>query len=156
VGQFFNTVPATCGANQTVSTENLVEHYDGTAWSIVNAPYDACRYSLLDKVTCNNSDDCWTVGTQGTESGNFLTLIQHFDGTAWSIVNSPNTDPNLLNYLYGVTCASPNDCWASGTYDSGSTNYRPQIQHYDGAAWSMTDIPLDSTLYRLDDVTCID
>jgi Dockerin type I domain len=156
VGQFFNTVPATCGQNQTVSTESLVEHYDGTTWSIVNAPYDPCKYNLLDKVACTDSSNCWAVGTKSTNTSSISsTLIQHFDGAAWSIVDSPNTDPVLLNYLYGVTCASPNDCWATGLHDIGNTNYRPMIQHYDGVTWSIIDSPNPDTSYRLDDVTCV-
>ena len=154
VGQFFNTVPATCGDNQTVSTESLVEHWDGVTWTIVNAPYDPCRYNLLDKIFCRNHE-CWAVGTKGTDTSNNSTLIQHHDGAEWSIVESPNTDPVLLNYLYGVTCASPNDCWATGTHDIGGTNYRPMIQHYDGTLWSIVGSPIDDTLYRLDDITCV-
>jgi hypothetical protein len=155
VGQFFNTVPATCGENQTVSTESLVEHYDGTVWSIVNAPYDPCKYNLLDKVACTDGANCWAVGTKSTDTAMQATLIQHYDGSAWSIVESPNSDPVLLNYLYGVTCASPNDCWATGTHDIGNVNYRPMIQHYDGTGWSITDSPTPDTSYRLDDVTCV-
>jgi hypothetical protein len=155
VGEFFNTVPATCGDSQTVSTESLVEHYDGTSWSIVNAPYDPCKLNLLDKIACVSGADCWAVGTKSTDTSSSSTLIQHYDGAAWAIIDSPNTDPVLLNYLYGVTCASAGDCWAVGLHDIGGTVYRPMIQHYDGAVWSVLDMPVVDGTYRLDDVTCV-
>jgi hypothetical protein len=67
----------------------LIEHYDGTAWSIVNSPSVASVSNELYGVSCVNSSDCWAVGL--TYSGGLKqTLIEHYDGTAWSIVTSPN------------------------------------------------------------------
>jgi hypothetical protein len=41
-------------------------------------------------------------------------LIEHWDGTLWSIVTSPNISTAQKNVLSGVTCVSASECWAVG------------------------------------------
>jgi len=65
-------------------------------------------------VTCTSASDCWAVGDYNTGSvGGWRALIEHWNGTAWSIVTSPNTSGTQY-YLRDVTCASASDCWAVG------------------------------------------
>jgi hypothetical protein len=63
-----------------------------------------------------------------------LTLIEHYDGTNWSVVSSPNSPPYSGNdhadSLTRVTCIATTDCWAVGYYlDSNSVNQN-LIEHY--------------------------
>jgi hypothetical protein len=51
-----------------------------------------------------------------------LTLIEHFDGTSWAVVPSPNVGPNSANQsngLLGLTANSANNIWAFGSYFRG-------------------------------------
>src|SRR5207249_3636353 len=69
---------------------------------------------------------------------------------AWSIVTSPNT-----RALSGVTCTSPSDCWAVGSYRNGFYN-QTLIEHWNGTAWSIVTSPNTSTTQSngLSGVTC--
>ena len=126
--------------------QTLIEHYDGTAWSTVTSPSAVAQYSFLQDVTCNSASDCWAVGVSSNGIVYRQTLIEHWDGSAWSIVTSPNTI-NEQNELDGLTCYNATDCWAVGySYTQGVLgtpvqNYETLIEHYDGTAWSIVPSP---------------
>src|SRR5438445_6479341 len=107
----------------------------GNGWSIVNSPNPpASQNDYLPGVTCASANDCWAVGYSVAGSLAFRTLIEHWDGTSWTTVNSANTSTTQDNVLYGVTCASASDCWAVGYYDasfSGSA-FQTLIERWDG------------------------
>ncbi|MGH8093790.1 MAG: dockerin type I domain-containing protein, partial [Chthoniobacterales bacterium] len=121
----------------------LIEHWDGTSWSIVSSPNtSAGEYDDLFGVTCASAADCWAVGHYNP-NGFYQTLIEHWDGTSWSIVTSPNTGFDLAS----VTCTSAADCWAVGT-----TVSQALIEHWDGTSWSIVTSP--NTGLDLASVTC--
>jgi hypothetical protein len=108
--------------------------------------------------------DCWAVGYYCTTTNCFdgapQTLIEHWDGTSWAIVSSPNTSTTLFNSLWGVTCVSASDCWAVGWYDadeSGEFIWQTLIQRWDGTSWAIVSSPNTSTTQNneLFDVTCV-
>ena len=73
--------------------------------------------------------------------------IEHYDGTEWSVVPSPNVGPNSQyqsNKLYGITAAvSPTDIWAFGSYFAASGNeiQMTLLLHWDGTSWSLNPSP---------------
>jgi hypothetical protein len=75
-----------------------------------------------------SANDIWAVGLiyQGTIA---RTLIEHWNGTAWSIVPSPNVGTEST-YLFKVSAVSANDVWAIGTH-----NGRSLALHWDGTQW---------------------
>ena len=119
---------------------NLIEHWNGTAWSIVNAPNNGSRDNQLYEVTCPSASNCWATGYYGNGSA-WQTLIEHWDGNAWTIVTSPNTSATLSNYLLGITCSSASSCWAVGYANDGITAYRTLIEQWNGASWSIVTSP---------------
>jgi hypothetical protein len=62
------------------------------------------------------------------------TLVEHWDGTNWSVVTSPNTSAQQYNEFESVTCTSASDCWGVGEYYSNA--YQTLIEHWDGISWS--------------------
>ena len=75
-----------------------------------------------------------------------LTLIEHWDGTSWSVVTSPNVGPAnsfQSNKLYGITAVSPTDIWAFGSYfaASGSGHQITLLEHWDGNSWTIQPSP---------------
>ena len=145
VGSFFN------GSVQ----QTLIEHWDGTAWSIVDSPNtSAARSNILYSITCAAASDCWVIGYHAADFA-YQTLIQHWDGNTWSIVPSPSTDAAQNNFLNSVTCTSASDCWAVGFYDSGAA-YQTLIERWNGSAWAIVPSPnTDATREnRLFSVTC--
>jgi hypothetical protein len=143
------------GTESTATYLTLVEHWDGVSWSIVSSPNPGTKRNKLWGVTCNSTSDCWTVGIYRNTTGSTHTLIEHWDGTAWSVVTSPNTSVSQQNDLYSVTCASSSDCWAVGNYFTSGIS-QTLTEHWDGASWSIVISPNTATTQNnfLNGVTC--
>jgi len=125
--------------------QTLIERWDGMSWTIVNSPNPSGSNSF-QAVTCallSPPEECWAVGETVTAKGRAQTLVEEWDGSAWSLVSSPNSG----NYddLLGVTCASQGDCWAVGYY-SGATNNQTLIEHWNGILWAIVFSPSTSTM----------
>jgi hypothetical protein len=127
----------------------LIEHWDGTAWSIVNI--STLQANSLKGVTCVSSSDCWAVGHHYNGGGHQQTLIEHWNGTAWSIVASPNTSLTEDNALTSVACNSASDCWAAGFSGLATETL---IEHWNGTTWAIVSSPNAGKSSVLNDVTC--
>jgi hypothetical protein len=121
-------------------TQTLIEHWDGTQWSIIPSPNVSTNYShTLYDVAAFADNDVWAVGRYRTDVGQYRTLIEHWDGTQWSIIPSPNAN-GLSNILRSVTTISANDVWAAG-YFVNHGFYQTLIEHWDGSQWSIVPSP---------------
>jgi hypothetical protein len=60
------------------------------------------------------------------------TVTEHWNGTRWSVVPSPNPPAGYLDAFLGVVAISGCDAWAVGTTDFAST----VIAHWNGHIWS--------------------
>lgn len=132
------------------TSKTLVMHYDGTNWKKVPSPSVGTGASQLNGVVALAPNDAWAVGfstpVAPPKSAPTLTLIEHWDGTSWSVVPSPNVGPNSMyqsNRLFGVTAVSANDIWAFGSYfaASGSGHQMTLLLHWDGASWTIAPSP---------------
>src|SRR6185312_16572230 len=95
----------------------LTELWDGSSWSLVPSPNVANTNNLLNGVALVSASDVWAVGlsnSDGIHPG--LTLIEHWNGTSWTIVSSPS--PTDFNFFNAVAGASANDVWAVGDYEN--------------------------------------
>lgn len=132
----------------TFVTVPLIEHWDGTRWSVVYDDQIGSDYfSQLTTVSARAADDVWAVGMSTNGPMNH-TLTMHWDGTSWSVVPSVDPDPRN-NQLGSVTAVSATDAWAvgwSGT-DSilGHTAEHTLIEHWDGTAWHVVPSPSPGT-----------
>lgn len=119
----------------------LVIHWNGTAWKAVNTP--ALRTndnSSLNSIVALAANDIYAVGYQPAANGAVLTLIEHWDGNAWSVVPSPNRSTG--NVLTAVTATSPADIWAVGdSVDQATTSVQTLTMHFDGAQWKIVPSP---------------
>jgi hypothetical protein len=119
----------------------LTEHWDGTSWSVVPSPNASSFTQGLSDVSAVSSADVWAVGWFYDEFGAERALIEHWDGSTWSIVPSP--DPTLeredLVRLLGIDAISGTDAWAVGMFEvAGSyTHPRTLIGHWDGSRWTV-------------------
>jgi hypothetical protein len=102
----------------------VVEHWDGTSWSIVSSPNpnknNPQQSAKLDGIAAISANDIWAVGTNGNS-----TLTEHWDGTRWRVINSPN--PGQSNSLAGVTALSDGTVVAVGVQFSSTTGETPLI-----------------------------
>jgi hypothetical protein len=119
--------------------QTLIEHWDGTNWSVVPSPNVGSEENVLQAVAAVSATDIWAVGRAGADP-NTVTLTEHWDGISWSIVPSPNPGPHQ-NRLWAVAAVGPNDVWAVG--DSG-ISLEPQltlILHWNGSQWQPSASP---------------
>jgi len=80
----------------------LTQHWDGVQWSVVSSPYPSgATHNFLYGVSAVASNDVWAVGFYQVQAGMASTLIEHWDGTQWSIVPSPNGEPPDFSELDG-------------------------------------------------------
>lgn len=108
----------------------LVEHFDGTAWSTVTVPPADPAFPSGDQllaVSAPAANDVWAVGQSSL--GPFA---QHWNGTAWSLTMLASSGGNLPS---GVAATGPNDVWATVNSQNGGNAY---VQHFNGTAWSVS------------------
>jgi hypothetical protein len=88
----------------------------------------------LSNVSYVSPSETWAVGNVGAAQRANQTLIERYNGSAWSVVPSPNqgTGNNALN---GVSMI-PGAGWAVGYAQVGS-KYDPLALGWDGTQWSM-------------------
>ncbi len=126
----------------------LLEHWNGHAWSLVNASGSQPSYGALRGVTCLSTAECWVTGSFLFDAD--TALFERWNGAAWSFVPSPVENGHGM---CAVSCASGNDCWAVGECNGGDP--WPLAQHWDGAAWAVVETPEPfSEVSALLDVTC--
>jgi hypothetical protein len=120
--------------------ETLTTHWDGTAWTVVPSPSPGVHGNWFKRNTTTSTSDAWAVGWYTDASGTNETLTEHWDGTAWSEVDSPNV-PGTSDSLAGATSTSANDVWAVGFYEQSGTNYI-LTEHWDGSSWTIGPNPI--------------
>lgn len=139
-------------------TASLIENWNGRRWAIVPSPNtpDSADQSP-NSIACISASDCWAVGDKTLNDSTSVTAIDHWDGTMWSAVTSPSTPTPSNDYLVGVSCTGPRNCWAVGQASSQSagSHYENLVEHWDGSAWSLMPVPDPGTDNTLLAVTCV-
>ena len=131
------------GYNQTTRT-GLIERWNGHTWSV--ADYSG---PVLRSIDGSSPRDVWGVGDIGGTYSS--TYIEHWDGTAWTHVDSPN-GVGAASGLASVDAVSANDVWAVGS--SGKYDIEPSttlIEHWDGQSWTV--VPSPSPGHHANDLT---
>ncbi len=124
----------------------LPEPEAACAWEPVPSPNASPERNLLRAVDVLGTE-AWAVGEYDAEAGpdvmNLRTLAAHWDGTAWSIVPSPNVGIGW-NVLEGVTAVGAGDLWAVGWSAPTTSGGMPQTLtlHGDGQGWAVMDSPV--------------
>ena len=115
---------AVIGRGQPYQTSSW--HYDGTSWKLVDAPDVNQQNNYLRGVVAVPGRGAWAVGFWDTGTS-LLTLTERWDGSAWTIVSSPNRS-DVIDELVAVDSAK-NGRWAVGDF-FGFTSYRTEIQRF--------------------------
>ena len=120
----------------------LVVHWDGSSWSFVVSPSTSpANNDVLWAVTAVSANDVWAAGNSVDRvSGNYNTLIEHWNGSAWSVVPSPNPSSSIYNFLWGIEALSSSDIWVVGRSYTGSS-YPGLTEHWDSNTWSIVPSP---------------
>ena len=139
VGQYSN------GANQT-----LVLHWNGKSWTSVASPNPGGTSSgdqnTLSSISADSPTDAWTVGNFGDLVTHAeQTLIEHWDGSTWTVVTSPNpggaANSNAENFLTSVAAATGTDPLAVGVYRPGVTSNKTMVLQQSAGKWNQSPTP---------------
>ena len=121
----------------------LTETWNGsTTWSPVtaHAPPQGGSFILgLSGVSCSSTSACTAVGTYASSGGD-ASLVERWNGTAWSLQSAANT--GHPEDLAGVSCAGPQECTAVGYYEPNGI-WVAMVQSWNGSAWSTQALNLD-------------
>lgn len=158
----------------------LIESWDGTSWQVDKTPV-LRGPAWLNGVVAVAADDVWAVGARWVpfragwmkrppwlvrRPGVIRTLIEHWDGSSWRVVPSPNIGPATLvrtrfgkrvaaseNQLLGIAAIAANDIWVVGKNafprrtSYGSKRYfdvyrvSTLVEHWDGMRWTVGPRP---------------
>jgi hypothetical protein len=144
-GNSLNAAAAVSGTDvwavgsECYSMNTLLEHWNGTGWSIVQGPRlfkgaGLDEFASLYGVAAISSSDVWAVGYRAP--GGIQPLIEHYDGVSWRVVSAARPVGGGDSYLTGVSGSGPSDVWAVGVGDHSNL-----IEHWDGTSWSTVATP---------------
>ena len=99
-------------------------------------------YNELDGVAAAGPASAWAVGFARHAQANccapFRALIEHWNGTAWTLVPSPTiTANNAQDTLRGVVALSGTDVWATGSTLQSFTTNTTLALHWNGTSWQI-------------------
>jgi len=117
------------GSNKSnLVMQTMIQHYNGTKWSVVASPNVDVGNNDLTGIVALSANNIFAVGYSTDSNYAEHSLILHYDGTAWNIVNGIDTGS-----LTGITALSASNIWAVG----GGT----MTQHYNGTSWTAIAAP---------------
>jgi len=125
-------------------------------WSVSTIPPPAAGTSQyqLQGVSCASKTNCFAVGSFVDGSSITHTLIEHWNGSAWTVVPNPSVGSGNSGALTAVSCAGAANCFAVGT-TSGVGGNRTLFEHWDGTTWHITPSPNPASLYDITGVSCV-
>jgi len=126
--------------NSSYQDRALIENWNGSQWSIANNPQPGSQRDMLFGASALSAADVWVVGDQEGANGKFETLAEHWDGSNWTVIRTP--DPGTSgNHLYAVQAVSSDNVWAAGMTLNGDSPDQGLVEHWDGHQWSVVPLP---------------
>ena len=134
----------------------LIEHWDGVRWTIVPSPSlgFAQLGNFLTGVAALSKTDVYAVGYYENSGTTYRTLIEHWNGSTWTLMTSPNATVSY-NFLWSVTAVSSTNVMAVGFSYTGQPTVpvlaRTLTEQWNGVSWSVVPSPNYDTELGPDD-----
>jgi len=132
--------PAPASPEQQVA-RTLIERWNGSNWTVVSSPNIGSDNNVLSRVDAVSANDVWAVGYYVNDLGIAQTLTQHWNGTQWRVVPSPNVGPLFDNRLTSVEAVSSSDVWAVGYYFDQEVKQQTLTMRWNGTQWNIVASP---------------
>jgi hypothetical protein len=123
--------------------QTLIEHFDGNVWSVVPSSSPGATQNILYGIAAISDSDVWAVGGEEDSNGLWHTLTEHWNGSAWSVVNAVDAGANG-NQFYAVKALASNDVYAVGQQAGAGFPSQALIEHWNGTSWSVISSPADA------------
>jgi hypothetical protein len=117
----------------------LVEHYDGHAWSVTPTPNPGTAGNHLYGVVALAPDNAWAVGQQLNANGSDGALIEHWNGSAWSVTPAAATATASANLV--AVAADGDAVYAVGKTEDPVSGARPLVERFANGHWSLESVP---------------
>src|SRR5437879_3091830 len=106
------------------------------AADVWNVALPADPPALWNDIVALSPSEAWAVGQTQNHP-----VIQRWDGTAWSVMASPQSASVIGAGLLGVAAVSPTAAIAvGGACDRLAGREIPLIQHWDGTEWTAQEL----------------
>lgn len=125
--------------NTAAGFQTLIEHFNGRSWAVTASPEGGLFDNVLTSVSVDGADDAWAVGYDTTAGGAYRPLVEHWDGTSWSVNPTPAVD-QPVEVLRSVVAVSPANVWVVGDLLMSSNNFQGVSLHWNGLSWSSTAV----------------
>ena len=130
-------------ANGSGNFRTLIERWNGVSWAVVPSPSIGPLDNVLAGVATQSAASAWAVGYSSVSIPPRVyhrALIEHWNGTTWRVVPTPQAGTSDSD-LWGVTALSASNAWAVGNENIGFFQFRPLVEHWNGAAWTLVRVP---------------
>jgi hypothetical protein len=109
--------------------------FSGSSWHRLATP--SSPKGPLRSIAVLSRSNAWAVGTRYPNNSSFQTLVEHWNGTRWSVVSSPNRR-SASNTLLGIAAHSSSDLMAVGYSCAGTRcTTRTLTEQWNGHHWSI-------------------
>src|SRR5215467_1191392 len=126
----------------TFSGHSVIQHFNGTKWSVVPSPHFAGGEQLF-ALKAIASNDVFAVGQLSSNSQTASPLVEHFDGTTWSVISTPPLTAGQTLSLRSIAATSHSDVWVTGF---GGPTFFSIISHFDGQKFTNVAFPLPGAI----------
>jgi FG-GAP-like repeat len=140
------------GNQGDTQTPLQAEHWNGSSWTLVSTPNVGSGDKELNGADAVASNDVWAVGaSSGTTANRYKTLVEHWNGSQWQVVASPNVGTNNFNTLTSVDASSRTSAWAVGSYRTAASLGKDTVRstlitRWNGTSWNIVPSPNPGTL----------
>jgi hypothetical protein len=136
------------GAGRATASAAACQNWTGT-----QPPSPGAGSNELFGVAVLSACDAWAVGDDITSNGGRETLTEHWNGSSWTVVPSPDpASPD--NVLSSVRAISHTNVWAVG-YTASGPGDKTLILHWNGTRWKQVPSPNPGTFNRLYSVRAV-
>jgi hypothetical protein len=122
----------------------IAEEWNSPTWTSATIPIpEGATSSQLDGVDCLWSNFCVAVGRYTTSGGSIKSLVEFWNGTAWSIQSVTDPAGAAQSTLLDVACSpTPNRCTAVGGWKNSALEQFTLAYRFNGSTtWTLQTTP---------------
>jgi hypothetical protein len=122
----------------------IAERWTSPTWAASTIPIpEGATSSQLDGVDCLWSNFCAAVGRYTTSGGSIKSLVEFWNGTAWSIQTVTDPEKAVQSTLLDVACTpTPNLCTAVGGWKNSALEQFTLAYRFNGVTtWTLQSTP---------------